>query len=418
MSSIKYDSFYKKYGIRKTSDILSPKFLSITELELPKGSIYHHIPTDIGDIGPTYNDILIANHDSYISIEHVYDLNVVTGGNPLPNPSFTESMHTKEYKTKYRKIKLSKDMHRSLNDQRALGIFNYAPLVSTVMYRDSTYKDFYMWWNAINSSFKHISDNIPEFDRQHFIEINLPKIIPGVKLMVKYNGLGADSPKGLLKIFSDPKMLLLAEIFKFLGARRKESVLGTISINSLNRLNIIFRDEVNWTVLNLGDYLDMQKAIIQIKGADVEDVEEGKRSEQLLFFKLIQSLAGTRSNVVDDIDIILNDETKTAQEKEEALTVIEDSIVNVENLDNEVEEYEELLIKKLVNDDEDIELNLDMTTDELIDERLLELMEQGINSKAVHDRVKKAREDFLSSKAPNGQTYRDYVVIQIGRAHV
>lgn len=416
MSSIKYGSFYRKYGIRKTAQILSPEFTSVTELELPKGSIYHHIPSDIGDIGPTYNDLLIANHESYMSIDHIYDLSVTIGGNPVPDPTNTPSQHSKDYKSKFRKIKLSKDMERSLKDERALGIFNYSPLVSTYKYRESAYKDFYMWWNAVNSALDHISKEVLNYDRQHFIEISLPKIIPSVKLMVKYNGLGADSPKKLLKVFSDPKMLLLAEIFKFLGARRHESRFGKMAILSLKKLNIIFRDDFNWIVLNLGDYLEMHKAIIETDDQSKDDnsnltLDEGKRVEQLLFFKLIQALAGTRSNVMSDIDVVLDDDSITAEEKEVKLTNIEEGIVDVENLDKDIDDYEELLVKKMVNDDDEIDLKLDITTDEMIDERLLELMDQGIVSKAVRERVKNARADFLNSRAPNGQKYTDYVVI-------
>ena len=406
---ILYNSFYRQYGIRKEADLKGGgEFHPILSLELPKESVLHYFPNGQDDIGPTFGEPIIENHTGYFSIEHYYELKYELG-NPKDDPTHLPSVHSKDYKKKFRKIKESRNMERSLRDPKALGILNYAPLVSTKRYVETRYSQYHMWYNAVNSGLDYMLDNVVKYDRHHFLEIEMPKVLPTVRMMVRYNSTTHESSEKLLRVFSNTANLLLTEIFKFIGPRRKESKFSKLSNIHLERLNLIFRDGDRWITLNLGKYLEMMNVAFTDDGFIDED---GKRTEQKFFFKLLLNMVNSRGGVA------LDDEVLDDDKDEEELKEIEDKYEteDLDVIDNEIKEYEELVVKRITDEIADVEesaneILAEVDPIEAIDDKLLEMVTEGSTSKATYDRLLRLKGEFLNSRSLSKVPLKEYIEV-------
>jgi hypothetical protein len=338
-----YEAFYREFGVRSKAHVTSPKSALLSKLELPKESVLHHIPNDDLDIGPSMSDPVVAEYGGRMVIKHHFDL---IDPKPIPrnNTSMSPSNMEKEYKRRFKKIRLSPDIDRSLRDEKTLAIHNYAGFTQTTLYPVSTFTNYHKWNNAISSSIKTIPSTMKNNIRQHYVIVNVPESIPTIKMLHKSQGSYTDIHLKLIKIFSKPEYLLLSKIWAVFGEGSQASLFKDYTTHQLERLNLIFVDGSNWSVLNLGKFLELVNRDYDKEDTNSpESIPEGSRIIQVKFYDYLMNLVNLRTG---GIKVIHEDDDDKSEVKEpneittKEMEVIYDSGEGTEDeFENELENW-------------------------------------------------------------------------------
>jgi hypothetical protein len=243
-----YEYFYRKYGIRRSEQLITPPLPLLDLLELPKQSILHYVTTSPIDTGPAADDFMFRNITKPIMMGHVLE-NGDSKGIPRRLAVSPESM-IRTYHIKNRRFKMMRDLATASRDTNTLVVYNYGLIPHLYHYARSLYTEYYKWWNIQAAVWKNVGTTASTSDRQQFVVCKLPQVLPSVSDL-RLASTGPVSQK-TIKIFNSPDSLMLLELWKWLGVNRSNSVLGNIPLNQLNRINLIFQESGRWFVVNLG----------------------------------------------------------------------------------------------------------------------------------------------------------------------
>lgn len=250
-----YDYFYRRYGIRKGQQLLSPPMSMLELLDLPRSSILHYAAESKLQFGPPSDEFLFRHITKPIMVDHVLELGDAKGA--PRKVSVSPMAVVRNFHIKNRRFKQMRDLQAATRDINTLVVCNYSVLPHLYRYARSIYSDYYQWWNMSAAMWKHIAQIEPVTERQHFIVAKLPKILPSMSDLK----MGSTSVnQKMLKVFSSPEALTLLELWKWLGPHRGLSVMGEIRDKQAERINLIFMESGRWFVLNLGMLNKWRKA--------------------------------------------------------------------------------------------------------------------------------------------------------------
>lgn len=266
-----YDAWYRKYGIRKVEQLMTPPLPLLQHLELPKKSILHYVGGDIGDMGPAGDDFLFRNTTKPVMLQFVQEIGDAKGApRRLPvNPGpLINSYHVKN-----RRIRKMKALETASRDELMLVVYSYGLLPRMYRYQRSFYSEYYKWWNIQAAVWKNVATIAAESDRHQFVLLNLPKVLPSISSLK----LGSEQlNQKVVKLFAEPESMMLLEIWKWLGPERKDSVLNNVPPEQMDRVNFIFQESGRWFAVNLGLLNKWRKTT-------KEEILEAKASEDTTF---------------------------------------------------------------------------------------------------------------------------------------
>lgn len=286
--ALQYDQFYQKYGVRQSTQLLTPRLPHLVTLELPQRSVYHYVGRDSLDEGPAMDEYLFRHITRPIPMMHVTKL-LEAKGNPRP---ITQpiAQEIRQYHNKHRRYRQAPNVASGTRDALVPLVVNYAWLGKLYRYQRNTFAEYNRWWNINATVWKKIAEYAEETDRHQFIEVKLPKLLPGLtdlriaaeclvdgdgatsitpRLVAameemqedyrpRLNGVGAlgmaleAMNSRTLRIFNTPESLVLLELWKWVGPQRAKSALNVIPDAYLDRVNLIIVEAGRWMVLNLG----------------------------------------------------------------------------------------------------------------------------------------------------------------------
>lgn len=310
-------SFYRRFGIRKAEQLMSPPLPRLELLDLPKDAILHFQNVSPISIGPTSDEFLFRNIKRPIMMFHVLE-----GGDnkgiPRRLPVAPDSL-IRKYHVKNRRFKQVKDVETGTRDQNTLMVYNYGLLPQLYRYTRSFYTEYYKWWNTEAAVWKTIAEAAEVSNRHHYLVCKLPKVLPSISTLKQATG---PMTQKLLKLFDTPEALMLLELWKWFGEERKDSVLNFLPEKHFDKVDLIFQESGRWFVLNLGKMNSWRKTTkeeIQEKldKGEIKDAGEankkGLEADQLQrrFLRLTVSLFQVRTN--QNIDDNLEEEATTGQ---------------------------------------------------------------------------------------------------------
>lgn len=242
-----YDSFFRRNGVRKAEQLMSPPLPLLETLELPKNSIYHYVGDSPLEVGPASDDFLFRNITRPIMVGHIVE-NGDNRGTPRRMSVAADAL-VRNYHVKNRRFRMLRTLESSARDINTLVVYNYGALPHLYRYMRSYYTELYRWWNIEAAVWHKIGLVGAESDRQQFILCKLPTVLPSLSDLKM--GEGTINQR-TLKIFDSPEALMILELWKFLGANRPTSVISKVTDGHLDRVNLIFQESGRWFVLNLG----------------------------------------------------------------------------------------------------------------------------------------------------------------------
>lgn len=359
MSALLYEIYFRKYGVRRVAQLMTPPLPELKDLQLPRGAVFHYPGSSNLDQGPASDEFLFRNVTRPIWVQHVLQ-NGDSKGNPIRLAQPLEPL-IRKYHMANRRFKWSRAVEQGLREPMAPFVMNYAWLHRAYKYVRSLYTDYNRWWNINAAVWENVAELAKKTDRQQFIEIKLPKILPspsvlrlaaemyqdgaiaerasvrlagalesfamesGAPLLPGTGGLALEAmTQRMMKFFNSAESLTLLELWKWAGERREESLIGKVARKDLARVNLIFMESGRWFVLNLG-VLDSWRAPSK-KELELEPERSTKGIEphqmQRRILRLAMSLFQVRTNANPEVDAEVDAAGKPAETKEVAPTVI------------------------------------------------------------------------------------------------
>lgn len=347
-----YNNFFRRFGVRTASQLTSPPLPKVDVLELPRLSVYHYVSESAVDIGPRSDEFLFRHVMRPIPMLHVTEL-LSDKGMPrrIAAPIETE---IRKYHQHHRRFRRQLNVANGLRDQNVPFVMNYGFLTSLFRYQRSMYTEYNRWYNIASTVWQNIGKLTEQTDRNHFIEIRLPKILPGLtdlriasesfvggeflekptesmKLVLE----SIDTPiapwdsvsleamnQRTLKVFHTPETLMLLELWKWAGPMRHASLISNVSEKRLDRVNLLFVESGRWFVVNLGVINRWRIATDEELAANPDANQKGLDPVQLQrrLLRMCMSLFQVRSDVGPEVELAANaEEPVQAADHQEAV---------------------------------------------------------------------------------------------------
>lgn len=242
------EMYEKRFTLFRKSHFDTPVVYPIARMQLPRKSIYHFVTTDAVRLGPRMNDELLRPVPGIVYVDNVFKIEQPIGG-PIPKPGANPNLLTTEYRRQNRQIRPLKNLVRLEDDSRSLVCFNYAFIPHLVRYPMSFRASYYEWYNTYHQAYRKITELCDQSQRNHFIEIDLPQVIPALTSLREF---AANMTPANMKKLSTPEAKMLADLFVWAGKHRERSLLSKIPAEHYKKVNFIVRYMDSWVVVNLG----------------------------------------------------------------------------------------------------------------------------------------------------------------------
>jgi hypothetical protein len=282
---LNYVLYYKQYGIRRLQNLLMPRLNLLTGL--PRDSMVHHLSEDKEhpdiDISKMYYE-----NSNKIVVDYVEELTEQKGA-PRHKNVMVRNL-TREFHRKNKKFRYVKDHYQVIQDQLTTFIYNYSYLDQTYNYIDMPMSSYNSWWNKHKTIFDTIDKVNKVQKKNHFVFMELPKVIPPVSLLRLYEG---KVNPNMLKIFNTSSSLMVLEIWKWLSEEERETIFSGLTHEDFLSVNIVLTGvDGRSCVLNMGYLYGWVRGHEMLVGVDSK-VQLESVQIQKLFIKLLMTLQST-----------------------------------------------------------------------------------------------------------------------------
>lgn len=264
---IKYNQFYRQFGVRKEDGLRGFKYPSTMNFALPRMSIYHALPTTSTDQTVDPNDLLIASAEGETYCVHVDQLRVQEGM-PTRLPITVQSV-IRQLEKQNRKLRRVRKFDVVDRQPRSLLIYNYALLQGLYRYRVNFLNTWQRWYNGYGTMWENVNELAGQSDRNQFIRYDIPLSFPAISTFIRAsNGMTRD----LLETFNSPALMQLLDLWKWAGGL--PSAIDSVASKHLDKVNLVFVDSDRVGVINLFKLKQWRDQALRIKDKDEEEDDE------------------------------------------------------------------------------------------------------------------------------------------------
>lgn len=244
---LEYKNFYRRFGVFRPDLMVNPRQIPLELLELPKQSIFHYTSDDPNAVGPSSEEFLFRTVTKPIVLGHITEAGDNLGA-PRRLPIQVESL-IRRHRVINKRYRQLFDITSAARDNYTLIVYSYTLIPRLYRYMRSLYGDYYKWWNTTSAIWKNIAAIANATERQHFVMLKLPRILPSLPDLRIGEG---ELSQRILKIFAEPENRMILEIWKWLSDNRENSMLKCLKPEQYDKVNLIFEESGKWLVINLG----------------------------------------------------------------------------------------------------------------------------------------------------------------------
>ena len=257
-----YMQFHRWFVMRKRQELVNPNFLPISEITLPRMSLYHWFPKEVLEIGPSRSEAFVSNFVGNVFLDFVNHYEpVVGGGRTLP---LEIRKAIQGYRASHYNYNWTKEIKTVYNREQNLIVKSYGLLDRMFVQRPSIFVNFERYYNHFNALIKGINeegDRVGVTPRQQFIRIDLPTNFPGYnELLIDYDhyvkqyNLPEDKPvpsNQSIRMTKGESSYWLIDFMAFVFGDYRFSLFGKIGHQTLNNTHIIFVFDSRCLIINL-----------------------------------------------------------------------------------------------------------------------------------------------------------------------
>jgi len=245
-----YKEFYRRYGTRFVRDLVDPIVWSSDLIEFPKQTILIWLSGTMVSEFPTREYGYFKNlHKPYVYTVLEYPDNASAGNPKHKTINASKIIRTSKLKEpSFKYIKTSKQV--SVPSSSPV-LFNLGAVNAGYRYSAHPLSTYHVWHNSLSTAVSLASIKRSGANRQKYIFINLPNIIPDRAIINKCIG---EPTRSTLKHFSDYTYLNALELFRFISKEHKQhSILASrLSEDEFKYVNLVLSINNKLTIINLG----------------------------------------------------------------------------------------------------------------------------------------------------------------------
>lgn len=274
-----YPQFYRIHGIRYPAQVVHPPVSKFSELSLPKNSSIHLPQYNEEEFSIEQNHFLLRNVKK-IMFAHITEFyneseNPLGGATLMPG---NFSQRQRDYYIRNKRIKRLV-VDKPITDFTTLVIYTYGMLNFRYRYmvpkRDTELNKWYNYWETV---FTTLNNAVMSDQRNHFILLDVPTRIPSIGRLKQFQDEPLDIK--LVRLLNNPDHWMVLSLWKFFGQHENPSyIFRNLKREAFERINIIFKHNELYTVLNLGKFVSYAQAF-----------GEGGNYDQLKFNKLVLNM--------------------------------------------------------------------------------------------------------------------------------
>lgn len=288
---LSYDKFYRAHGLRMEAQIKSPPVTLFNTLELPKHSSIHftQLDPDEGFEIPQSHFLLKEYHKKmWCTTTQYYQHEDTLGDFRLMKKNIEP-----EIRHYYRSNQKIKDPYDELvTDPMTVHIFSYGLINRRYNYfKTIKTNEMNKWCNHMRTVFTTLAAYAAQDNRNHFIILDTPKIIPSLSRLVQREN--DDFDKALLRFFRSPDEWMILSLWKLFN-KIDSFIFRDVPVETFKYINIIWQSGNNCNVINLEKLLSFN----QLYNAGASKSERQFSKHVLFSFMNLNELTGT-SQVVD-----------------------------------------------------------------------------------------------------------------------
>lgn len=307
-----YEPFFQRFGVRRGEQLQRPPLAKLEMLELPRNSLLHYVSSSPLEIGPPANEYLFRNITRPIMMSHVTEL-FEPEGSPR-NAVLATAAVISSYHRNNRQFRLFNSLEQVNKDEQALLVYSYGILSQRYKYARTVFAEYYQWHNVQNTLWHKVKEIAAVTHRHQFVMCKLPQTLPSLSdLAIGEKGLS----QRLVTIFDNPDSLFMLEMWKWLGAERKSSVIAQLPLEALSRVNLVFQETGKWFVVNLGKLNSWRRPTNDEMLVSPELQERGIKPDVLrkLFLRMMMTLFEVRTAALQAEAKVLKDEVNSLKKK-------------------------------------------------------------------------------------------------------
>lgn len=341
--------FNRNFTVRKLEQLGSPRSALLSELILPRDSAYH-FTTDNGTIvGPPQTIPFLNELEKVAQVDHVTAfLGSKQIGRPKVHP-FNVTKETTQYHRTNKGLRRMRDLKAVERDGRSLYIINYAPLRHVYTYPENMLSWYQKWANIYDTLTRKVDGVAQQFGRNNYIGIDIPDRLPSV---ADFKKAEAKATAESLSSFTDERLLMLLDLWKWLGNTPSGSLLNNIDDRFFNKVNVILTYNERFINLNLGELLFWKDAGPDHPGA-VDPYQL-----QLRFYGTLRKLMTHSMEIAvepeeefeDTADNVIGNVKKDEEGSADTVEELEDSVKSFETEARELEKSDAFEVKRIVKD--------------------------------------------------------------------
>lgn len=274
MNYIDLTSWKKRFITPVTRLLTGNKIIPVNNFILPIGAVLHFLPTSEQIIGVDFSYPLIRKLPT-IAMYTIKDPEPIVGNVTIK--IFDAQQELRKYLKSHPRVKSITNLERVLINSKDPVLINYGLIPKYFKYSANALTLYHEWYNIRNIIWKTIN-NIGT-DKEHFILYRLPDQLPPKVELARYDETFKAAG---LNIFHDNESLDILEIWRIISPGI-ESFGTNISTEVLYRVNLVFSENEQLIVLNLGEL--------------VEWCEEEEGQGLITFYHFLDNLLSLRSNI-------------------------------------------------------------------------------------------------------------------------
>lgn len=243
-------NFNRKFTIIRLPQFGQPVVADIQALELPRGSIFHYLPSDVREVGPVQTLPILTKAEKLMQVNHNLVLTTEVIGKPIAVPVNIQK-DILLYHRKNMRIRRMREETTVLRDDRTLLIENYAPLNMLYRYNETQMSWYDRWYNVYSTFISRLQYDTRRFEgRQNYTFLELPNVIPPIAMLRR-----AERTRNVstLKNIREDSQLRLLDLWTWLGPNRDGSDLARLTPEQIRRVNIVLTYKGKFVNLNLGE---------------------------------------------------------------------------------------------------------------------------------------------------------------------
>lgn len=326
-----YEFYYRRFGVRKLPQLISPPIWPIDHIQLPRSAIYHVYSHDPDKILPDTNDPIYRFYNKKIAITHLSEL-TSNEGNPKHISKPVKSYYQKWQLTNNARFRWSPEPEKIALDSLSLAVYNYGLLHKLYRYVELPMTNLYKWINLEKTMFANMSKLAIETHRHQFIVRNIPDALYPVGIL---NMLSNQNSIRTLRIFNTPEALTLLDLWRWINPEQRHmSVMSVLSKDAIPYINIILKYKDKFTVINL------QKLDEWNSGIEMDDKNQAIariKSMQLQRF-ILKMLLSIQTSAIDPYSDDEESEETNNEDKDTSVEINTDE--KEEEMDDDIEESE------------------------------------------------------------------------------